>query len=310
MTSSAARASVPVPSSHLGLRWGIEGVPEDVAQLVRRCEVHDSINPRNPPWALLRHFAPGSTTRTLTGWDASGTVRAAASVRWEPGMRPDTAALRAYVDPRWRGRGIGRAVLAWQDAVAIDVLADAPARRIGVTIPSHLVDRRRLYTAAGFSSCGRVQGYSVELDALPERSFPQAFQVKRLADLADDSALHLPRTPMDFLATGVLAQELVESADRVASHVSLRDGVVVGAVLAHSTEDAEGTPIGLVNGVLDHGSADPALLDATLRGLRDRGYRTARIRLTPQSLASWEQAVLNAGGTPAGAHVVYSIEWP
>lgn len=306
MTSPRA----PLPSNHLGLRWGFQDASADVAELVSRCEVFDSIDPRNPSWAVKRHFTPGATSVVLTGWDASGTARAAASVLWEPGEHPNTAALRAHIDPRWRGRGIGRAVLAWQDATAIDVLSDAQVRRIGITIPSHLVDRRRLYTAAGFSSCGRIQEYSVDLASLPVTSSSPQCEIRSLAELATDAALRVPRSPLDFLATALRAEELLQSADRMASHVSLRDGQVVGAVLAHWTDDALGNRIGFVHDFLQHDPADPALLYATLRGLRDRGYRTAIVRLTPESLASWEQAVLTAGGTPAGSHVVYSIEWP
>ncbi|MDN5557957.1 MAG: GNAT family N-acetyltransferase [Ruaniaceae bacterium] len=310
MNSHAARSSASIPSSHLGLRWGFEGAPDEVAHLVRRCEIHDSIEPRNPQWGIRRHFTPGDTTAVLTGWDSSGTVRAAATVRWEPGERPDTAALRAHIDPRWRGRGIGRAVLAWQDALAIDVLAGATERRIGITIPSHLVDRRRLYAAAGFSSYGRIQGYAVALDSLRERPQPRDIQIVRLADLLSDSMLRAPRSAVSFISTGLFVDELLDSADPVTSHVALRDGEIVGAAFAHSTEDATGTRVGFIHDVLDSGDANPALLAATLQALRDSGYRSVHIRLSPESLASWEQAVLDSGGTPDGAYVVYSIEWP
>ena len=62
--------------------------------------------------------------------------------------------IAASVDPSWRGRGIGRALLTWQDDRARQILAtldpDLPGR-IAAYVDEDLEDRRRLYAAAGFS---------------------------------------------------------------------------------------------------------------------------------------------------------------
>ena len=67
-----------------------------------------------------------------------------------------TAIVSAYIHPHWRGRGVGRALLYWQDGRARQMLVDTFGAESDVPVSisnlvdAHMTDRRRLYIAAGF----------------------------------------------------------------------------------------------------------------------------------------------------------------
>lgn len=89
------------------------------------------------------------------GVDADGELRAWMTLDAPPG---DVRVIRVYthggVDPQWRGRGIGRALVAWATARARQKLAesgkDGPGR-IGAFIEDHRSDALALHAAAGFA---------------------------------------------------------------------------------------------------------------------------------------------------------------
>ncbi|WP_448072085.1 GNAT family N-acetyltransferase [Georgenia yuyongxinii] len=159
----AERLHVPdvaeVPAPHLGLSWrGLDGSDVDaVLGLLDRCTTVDQAMMRLCPVEIAARI--DGTTETVTdslgGFGPDGALRAMAMVYLPP---HDVAMLRSFVtatiDPEWRGRGIGRALLDWQDARARQLLAtdgrDLPAR-IGAYVGEQLADRRKLYVAAGFS---------------------------------------------------------------------------------------------------------------------------------------------------------------
>lgn len=92
---------------------------------------------------------------TLGGLDHDGVLRAYAVVEVNPGdAHVVRALLRGGVHPGWRGRGIGRAVLAWMEGRGRQKLAATgtplPAR-LAVYVDEQARDHRRLYAAAGFS---------------------------------------------------------------------------------------------------------------------------------------------------------------
>jgi mycothiol synthase len=91
---------------------------------------------------------------TLGGFDDSGTIRAYAIVEAPPADSLLRVYLHGAVHPAWRGRGIGRAVLAWLEGRGRQKLAasgkNLPAR-LAVLVEEKARDHRRLYAAAGFS---------------------------------------------------------------------------------------------------------------------------------------------------------------
>ena len=130
---------------------------------------------------------------SLLGVDETGAPRAFGVVDVRPG---DTRVVRAFcwggVHPEWRGRGIGRALLQWQEAVARAKVAaaakDVPAR-ILMYAEERLEDRRRLALAAGFTPVRWYVDMTRPLDAahpVPEVRDPEGIRlVPFSAELSD-----------------------------------------------------------------------------------------------------------------------------
>ena len=151
---------VPLPAAGLGLTWRAAGTDDAaaLAALRARCQEADGLPYRTSVEEVVEELSP--TWRdlqldTLVGLDADGTVRGWAQVDTAPG---DERVVRAFVegdvDPAWRGRGIGTALVAWSQARARQVLAasgkELPAR-IATFCDDSTPDVARVYEAAGFT---------------------------------------------------------------------------------------------------------------------------------------------------------------
>jgi mycothiol synthase len=160
----ALRAQAPgvlhPPAAGLGLTWRPLGAEDltDLAALVARIETHD-----NPPFRTSQEEAgeyldgPSTDPRhdTLGGFDRVGQLRAYAVVRRSPGEQHTVRAfLEGGVDPSWRRRGVGTALLAWQTARARQVLAatgrEVPAR-IAAFVDEDAAGKEAILRAAGFA---------------------------------------------------------------------------------------------------------------------------------------------------------------
>lgn len=160
----ALRAQAPgvlrEPPALLGLAWRplAPGDLDALAALIARIEAHD-----NPPYRTTRDEAgehldgAGTDPRfdTLGGFDHAGELRAYAVVRRSPGdLRTVRAFLEGGVDPLWRRRGVGTALLAWQTARARQVLAasgrEVPAR-IATFVDDGAQGKAEILAAAGFA---------------------------------------------------------------------------------------------------------------------------------------------------------------
>lgn len=162
--SIALRAQAPgvlrEPPALLGLAWR-PLTPADLpalAALVARIEAHD-----DPPYRTTREEAgeylegAGSdpARNSLGGFDPAGDLRAYGFVRHPLGdERTVRAFLEGGVDPAWRHRGIGTALLAWQTARARQLVAatgrEVPAR-IATFVDDGLADKAAIVRAAGFA---------------------------------------------------------------------------------------------------------------------------------------------------------------
>lgn len=154
--------SVAYPGPNLGLRWRslISSDAPAIMTLAREVDDYEDAFHRVTAQDIadMMEGAHGSDlVDTIVGVDAEGRIGAVASVRVLRGI-PDQAVaqLRARVHPHWRGRGLGRALLFWQEARARQLLvqefgADStlPAQIMNI-VDAHMTDRRRLYIAAGF----------------------------------------------------------------------------------------------------------------------------------------------------------------
>jgi len=304
-----------LPGSHLGLTWqpvDVDGM-ESLERLVRRCEDSDSALVRTPAAVLTRVFQPRTSTQVaMVGLDARGEVRACASVR--AADRRDAVALRASIDPTWRGRGIGRAVLAWQDRWSLAFLgaASGPAV-IGAPIPSQLIDRRRLYTAAGFSCHARVEilGSGVPVDG-------PAGHTLGIRPLAHDDraaveglAARAGHEPLGFIANALTVGELLETSD-LQSFGAEMDGRLTAAVLGRRGMTAGNEPIvHLHTLLLEPGTPVEvaARLVGELLGVAAREGVRALASVAPASMP-WRDALAAAGFAPVAVDLLYTIEQP
>lgn len=143
-------------------------------------------------------------TDTTIGFDADGVARAFGIVQVRPG---DVTMLRAHlwgtVHPQWRRRGIGSALLAWQESVARRLVArrrsqlrqsEAPGEVPGqawLSIDEHVTDAAALAQAAGYTLTRWFSVMRRDL-AVPgpdvDDDLPPGLRLVRFADVADAEA--------------------------------------------------------------------------------------------------------------------------
>jgi mycothiol synthase len=156
----AAPADVPVPTGTDGLTWRPltrDDVPA-ITRLLTAVEEADATPYRTSAEEVDEEFDgdwKDHARDTLAGVDADGVIRAYARVNQPPGdLRVVRAFLDGAVDPQWRGRGIGRQVLAWQQARGRQLLAasgkELPAR-LAVFTDDGAEATVRLLRASGFT---------------------------------------------------------------------------------------------------------------------------------------------------------------
>ncbi|UFU01621.1 GNAT family N-acetyltransferase [Ruania suaedae] len=229
---------LPVPGRHLGLRWRpLETADEDgVRMLLTRVLAVDRGCHPAPAELSPRLLADGGCdleTDSLAGFDPGGVLRAVATVRRTGAV----AHLAAELEPSWRGRGIGRALLRWQDARARGL----GAARTEIVVDEQLIGRRRLCAAAGYAPVARLHILEGTLAQLT-RGTP--------APAGGEPALTLHAR-----ATGIL--EWWEAS-------TLRARAVPSAPGAARTPPGEGGDVLTVEPA-PGGEADPATLGALLR---------------------------------------------
>ena len=131
--------------------------------LVEKMEVHDRAEERtrrSDLEVLTRQSWVDLEADSRVAVDADGEFRAVGRNMFRLGAIDTVAvALMGGVDPDWRGRGIGRELLAWQRQRAVANIADLRAAdtraarlpaRIGGFVEEQVDDRARLFEAAGF----------------------------------------------------------------------------------------------------------------------------------------------------------------
>ncbi len=303
-----------LPGAHLGLTWSPvdRASLDEIVRLVRACEESDAAPVWTSSLVVERVYLPVSPAHVaMLGRDTRGAVRACAAVRFGGAGGYDAVALRAAIDPAWRGRGIGRAVLRWQDQWAREFLRRGGGERtvVGASIPSHLIDRRRLYTAAGFSCGARIDLYESPAGPVEERS-PHVRGVLP----ADAAHLDALLTPADhahiLLSTALPLTEAIETADPRMSVVAVRGDTVQGAVLARGS----GRP-GIVDArtVILPADAPAGIADDLVTGLLGAAAHAPCVSVVAGTVAtarSWREALMGAGFTPVGVELLYTIGQP
>lgn len=364
---STATSGIPLPGGHLGLTWstGPDVEPGELEALAESANVVESTVLPQPVDVLHRTFLPqqrpaageqgapvggqsapvgGRSSSgpeqeaigggeplvhsTLAGRSADGSLIAIGTVRVADDAGRRAAAIRAITAPSWRGRGIGRALLAWQDAVALRVLQDVPeeARVLGVPIAASMVDRRRLYTAAGFSAATRIEIVRRQLGDSPQQNGPGGpARVSAETDAAPDwpirsivpedrdavvGLLAASGDPHGFLMHSLTHSELVAVADPALSRVVHHDGELRGAVLAVSVGGSRPRSVLILGLVLD--SPDPLVRQGVLadaaRHLWVAGYREVLLTLTPTLARDWARPLTSQSFRGVASDPLYTIE--
>lgn len=319
------------PAAHLGLVWrrlGAEDLPA-AADLAARCtEADQPVHPLDvAPLAALVGPSPAMPSDTLGGFGPDGRLEAMAVVYLPPDA---TDVLRAFlvatIAPTWRGRGIGRALLDWQDARARQLLAadgrELPVR-IAAHVDAHLADRRRLYVAAGFSPKRTFDTLRRSLAGpLPAVHPPEGLRLVTLADADDprtEEALRVAHNEAftENWGTWPLGPETwrVAQATRTPEWSVLAldtGGAVAGYALTARPPGAGGLAghtdlLGVLPAWRGRG-AGRALLSASLAAMAAGGAEAATLDVDSRHPGTAPQLYRSLGYERVGARVLYTLE--
>lgn len=182
----------PLPPPHLGLSWRSAQETDlwQIRELIHLTEAEAA--PARPSSEgdidILTNALEGNSHHDcLVGLDSQARLQAFASVTIYPEEKTQARAdLFAVTHKHWRGRGIGRSLLAWQDIRARQLILDVYGPeatvplRIRNIVDENASDRRMLYAAAGFSCFRTIKVFRHHLD--PKRILPYRFGKTNLLD--------------------------------------------------------------------------------------------------------------------------------
>ena len=329
------RADAPMrldhPPAHLELSWRPIQVRDRDAlhALVEAIEVADRFPERTSPAEVEEMLgAPWLDLEqdSLVGVDHTGTLRAYAVVDMPPDAETVVRVnLRGGVHPRWRGRGIGRAVLAWMEGRGRQRLADSgvelPAR-LAVMVAEHSRDHRRLYAAAGFSP---IRWYTVmrrDLGSeLPDAPVPEQLRLAPWTDELDD-AVRLAHNEAFMDHWGSQPQS-AKAWRQHASHfapqwswLAMHDDAVVGYLLS-SRHPQDWSAIGYTCGFTEMVGVVPAwrgrgvaaaLLVKAMTAYREDGMEYACLLVDTANPTGAHELYDRLGYEPTYGYVLYSVE--
>lgn len=251
---------------------------------------------------------------TLVGLDAEGTPRASMVLSLPPG---DTTERRVFldggVDPAWRGRGVGRGLVAWALRRAGELLADVPDGvpwRVGAFLARDDEAGARLLARAGLEPLRWYASLRRDLAApLPGAPVPDGLVVEGWSPDVDEAvrlvhnaafADHWGSQPLTAQAWAGGRATFAPAWSLVARDTTAPDHPVVGYLLADRFEEdwaAQGFTSGHVARL------------GVVREARGRGVATALLAETLRRVAAdgLEHVTLGVDtANPSGAHRLYA----
>ncbi|MBD3688836.1 GNAT family N-acetyltransferase [Nanchangia anserum] len=324
--------SAPLPGRHLGLTWrDVAARDIDAIDNLTRITEKDNAVVRRTPSRQLRGFldeaCQGHHASAIVGVDSDGDIQAFGLVRlYREDREVARAELFAATMPKWRGRGIGRALLTWQDARARQLLVESwgpestlPAR-ISNVVESHQRDRRQLYVAAGYAPTSFLGVYRHSLRPLPPAPvLPDGYRVRALdldGDLVDVRRLHDAKAAGQG-ASRVQAERwwrrVIDSVDAELSSVCADANGRISAfalVCRHSTSWIAGVDADAAIEASGPTSDDQwaGAIARTLRGADAENFEGVSIETVLRGVDGRDVALEAVGFTKIGVRMVYTVD--
>lgn len=324
----------PIPGAHLGLAWSsqLDVTPAELAALAAACRAADHNRLIYPPELLNQVFLPAPQLAadllghfTLQGRARDGRLIAIGTVRITDEPEARIVVIQALVCPSWRGRGIGRALLSWQDAIALRLLADAKdgARSVvGVPLQAEMIDRRRLYAAAGFSASIRIEIVTKRLGDSPPPDGAESTTelapdwIARGLQPQDHAAvarlIAAAQDPHAFLVRALTPSEVVELADPKLSRVALLGGEVQGVILAAGVSHGDSFTANLLG--MEMPGSDDSLKARFARdahkAMWSHEVTDVVVPLTPAAARAWAGTLASQSYRSVASDPIYTIELP
>jgi len=131
---------------------GLHIEPAETADAQRLAQLHAQGFFRGWPVADFVAFLGDRATPTYVACDAKRRIAGFAIIRL---VADESELLTIAVDPKWRGKGVGKALL---DAVFADLML-SPAKKMFLEVDEQNTPAVRLYKKLGFATISSRKGY-------------------------------------------------------------------------------------------------------------------------------------------------------
>lgn len=325
---------IELPARHLGLKWRPTGAQDGpgLQKLILKSEVSDNVL-RYTDSTRLAHIVGADIApqyqKSIVGTDKSDRIQAVGAIFIDPEEKEKARAeLFAVTATKWRGRGIGRALLTWQLEEARQMLVDLygadstiPAQ-ISNVVEGKAMDRRRLYMAAGFSRVGQLTQLSHDLTQIPKETLPPGFKIVPLTfDYLGKIHQYYESQEGSIPATSCQRERWWQNAirrhDSKLSFLVLdpQDEVVAYAITAvNATAVVASSQLAPVIEILQvevdyrHQGLDRALVSKILEKASLLGVQSISVDTYANADTSFVASMEELGFTSRGTRLIYAIE--
>lgn len=328
----AAPSELPFPSAHLGLTWrplrsdDLESV-RDLLDESADPKIFDEVRILQSVTPLIEgNQSENEHVDALVGWDLSGRLQAIGLVSLNPNPLTEIQAdVLGVTRPKWRGRGIGRALLEWQDGRARQLMLQA-GHDLPASIRSRVrmdnMGRRRLLAAGGFSPQWRWTFMDLDLNeshramatAARERLAERGMALLHLdeSDSEEVRRLHnrvsIVMERRQPLSTEQWQERLVDS-DRQTSTLLTDGSNLVGYALSSGSRTGECLRVmfyGIDRGFRHHGNGTDLIL-SHIESALDHGFKRISVPIASENAPTTEFLTTH-GFFEGDSQILYTID--